>query len=85
MEVMESFPTLRLTQGRKVDFIEWTMLLCMLYDKCYLYIVHTIYWQVLEIRPSIAWDKGKALEFILHALGKRFGMNIEWVNTEKSA
>lgn len=39
--VMHSFPSLCLTQGRKV----------------------------LEIRPSIAWDKGKALEFLLNALG----------------
>jgi hypothetical protein len=25
--------------------------------------------QVLEIRPSIMWDKGKALEFLLESLG----------------
>jgi hypothetical protein len=27
--------------------------------------------QVLEIRPTIKWDKGKALEFLLESLGKR--------------
>jgi hypothetical protein len=27
-------------------------------------------WQVLEIRPSIKWDKGKALEFLLKSLGQ---------------
>jgi trehalose 6-phosphate phosphatase len=27
--------------------------------------------QVLEIRPSIKWDKGKALEFLLKSLGSR--------------
>jgi len=26
--------------------------------------------QVLEIRPSIKWDKGKALEFLLKSLGQ---------------
>lgn len=26
-------------------------------------------WQVLEVRPSIAWDKGKAVEFLLKSLG----------------
>ncbi|GAB4845060.1 hypothetical protein Ancab_038466 [Ancistrocladus abbreviatus] len=40
-EVLKDYPTLRLTQGRKV----------------------------LEIRPTIKWDKGKALEFLLESLG----------------
>ncbi|KAH6808177.1 Haloacid dehalogenase-like hydrolase superfamily protein [Perilla frutescens var. frutescens] len=39
--VVEAYPNLRLTQGRKV----------------------------LEIRPTIKWDKGKALEFLLESLG----------------
>eukprot|EP00249_Psilotum_nudum_P015727 c25491_g1_i2 orf=1239-2363(+) len=39
--VIQSYPNLSLTQGRKV----------------------------LEIRPSIQWDKGKALEFLLKTLG----------------
>ena len=26
--------------------------------------------QVLEIRPTIKWDKGKALEFLLESLGE---------------
>ncbi|KAK4430585.1 putative trehalose-phosphate phosphatase J [Sesamum alatum] len=39
--VLEGYPNLRLTQGRKV----------------------------LEIRPTIKWDKGKALEFLLESLG----------------
>ncbi|KAK4394244.1 putative trehalose-phosphate phosphatase J [Sesamum angolense] len=39
--VLEDYPNLRLTQGRKV----------------------------LEIRPTIKWDKGKALEFLLESLG----------------
>ncbi|CAA0838137.1 Probable trehalose-phosphate phosphatase H [Striga hermonthica] len=39
--VLENYPNLRLTQGRKV----------------------------LEIRPTIKWDKGKALEFLLESLG----------------
>lgn len=28
--------------------------------------------QVLEIRPVINWDKGKALEFLLESLGEFF-------------
>lgn len=28
------------------------------------------YIQVLEIRPTIKWDKGKALEFLLESLGE---------------
>ncbi|KAK9270622.1 hypothetical protein L1049_026204 [Liquidambar formosana] len=39
--VLNEFPKLRLSQGRKV----------------------------LEIRPTIKWDKGKALEFLLESLG----------------
>lgn len=39
--VLDEYPKLRLTQGRKV----------------------------LEIRPTIKWDKGKALEFLLESLG----------------
>ncbi|KAK7275755.1 hypothetical protein RIF29_16877 [Crotalaria pallida] len=39
--VIDEYPKLRLTQGRKV----------------------------LEIRPAINWDKGKALEFLLESLG----------------
>ncbi|KAL2317712.1 hypothetical protein Fmac_031588 [Flemingia macrophylla] len=39
--VLNEYPKLRLTHGRKV----------------------------LEIRPSIKWDKGKALEFLLESLG----------------
>ncbi|KAH1253364.1 putative trehalose-phosphate phosphatase J [Glycine max] len=39
--VLNDYPQLRLTQGRKV----------------------------LEIRPTIKWDKGKALEFLLESLG----------------
>jgi hypothetical protein len=27
-------------------------------------------WQVLEIRPAIKWDKGKAVNFLLESLGK---------------
>jgi hypothetical protein len=40
--VLEGYPDLRLTKGRKV----------------------------LEIRPSIKWDKGNALEFLLESLGE---------------
>ncbi|VFQ70151.1 unnamed protein product [Cuscuta campestris] len=39
--VLEEYPKLRLTHGRKV----------------------------LEVRPAIAWDKGKALNFLLQSLG----------------
>ncbi|KAL5703949.1 trehalose-phosphatase [Ranunculus cassubicifolius] len=39
--VLQEYPKLRLSQGRKV----------------------------LEIRPTIKWDKGKALEFLLESLG----------------
>ncbi|KAE9609033.1 putative trehalose-phosphatase [Lupinus albus] len=39
--VLNKYPKLKLTQGRKV----------------------------LEIRPTIKWDKGKAIEFLLHSLG----------------
>ncbi|XLS67456.1 hypothetical protein HN51_018479 [Arachis hypogaea] len=40
--VLNEYPKLKLTQGRKV----------------------------LEIRPTIKWDKGKALEFLLESLGQ---------------
>ncbi|GAB2271200.1 hypothetical protein Dimus_006044 [Dionaea muscipula] len=40
-DVLNDYPNLRMTQGRKV----------------------------LEIRPTIKWDKGKALEFLLESLG----------------
>jgi len=40
--VLNEYPKLKLTQGRKV----------------------------LEIRPTIKWDKGEALEFLLESLGK---------------
>ncbi|KAH7387233.1 hypothetical protein KP509_16G012000 [Ceratopteris richardii] len=39
--VLDAYPNLRLTQGRKI----------------------------LEIRPSISWNKGKALDYLLKALG----------------
>jgi len=26
--------------------------------------------QVLEVRPSIAWDKGRAVDFLLKSLGE---------------
>jgi len=42
--VMNDYPKLKLTQGRKV----------------------------LEIRPTIKWDKGRALEFLLESLGEFF-------------
>jgi len=42
--VLNDYPKLKLTQGRKV----------------------------LEIRPAIKWDKGRALEFLLESLGKFF-------------
>jgi len=34
-------------------------------------IIHSLN-QVLELRPSIKWDKGKALEFLLNSLGVIF-------------
>ncbi|KAL3613406.1 hypothetical protein CASFOL_042669 [Castilleja foliolosa] len=46
--VIEGYPDLRLTQGRKV----------------------------LEIRPTIKWDKGKALEFLLESLGYANGTDV---------
>lgn len=30
---------------------------------------HCLNFQVLEIRPLIDWDKGKAVEFLLESLG----------------
>ncbi|KAF5786113.1 putative trehalose-phosphatase [Helianthus annuus] len=29
--------------------------------------------KVLEIRPTIKWDKGKALEFLLESIGESVG------------
>lgn len=46
--VLEDYPKLRLSQGRKV----------------------------LEIRPIISWDKGKALEFLLGSLGYSNSTNV---------
>ncbi|KAL6558856.1 hypothetical protein OROMI_019206 [Orobanche minor] len=50
--VIEGYPDLRLTQGRK----EWKP-------------TEFLKFGVLEIRPTIKWDKGKALEFLLESLG----------------
>ncbi|CAL0315529.1 unnamed protein product [Lupinus luteus] len=46
--VLNEYPKLTITQGRKV----------------------------LEIRPSIKWDKGKALEFVLESLGYNNSNNV---------
>ncbi|KAF1863456.1 hypothetical protein Lal_00030488 [Lupinus albus] len=46
--VLNEYPKLRITQGRKV----------------------------LEIKPSIKWDKGKALEFVLESLGYNNSNNV---------
>lgn len=46
--VLNEYPKLKLTQGRKV----------------------------LEIRPTIKWDKGKALEFLLESLGEHIFSDI---------
>ena len=35
--------------------------------------------QVLEIRPSIKWDKGKALEFLLDSLGELLPPRSYWI------
>jgi trehalose 6-phosphate phosphatase len=34
--------------------------------------------KVLEIRPSIKWDKGNALQFLLESLGECFSSN-HWI------
>ena len=31
--------------------------------------------KVLEVRPSIEWDKGKAVDFLLNSLGKDLHKN----------
>jgi len=48
--LLDHYPKLKLTQGRKV----------------------------LEIRPTIKWDKGKALEFLLESLGKSHAAGIRF-------
>lgn len=35
-----------------------------------------IYLQVLEVRPVIDWDKGKAVEFLLQSLGLNDSENV---------
>ena len=67
--MVKDYPKLRLTQGRKVCII-----LTLFYVQIFqVYIERKAYnelpLQVLEIRPTIKWDKGKALEFLLEALG----------------
>jgi trehalose 6-phosphate phosphatase len=37
--------------------------------------------QVLEIRPSIKWDKGKALEFLLKSLGQLSAKQTVYMST----
>ncbi|KAF3795251.1 Trehalose-phosphate phosphatase [Nymphaea thermarum] len=52
-DILSHYPRLRLTHGRKIQLTMW-----------YLPIK-----QVLEVRPVIKWDKGKAVEFLLDSLG----------------
>jgi len=55
-------------------------------NKCFLkdvfqftnYFLSTIF-QVLEIRPVINWDKGKAVTFLLESLGEFFSVFIDMV------
>lgn len=77
--MLKDYPKLILTQGRKVQIWHsaYTLIIKFLEEKMHynsfdpflkLNNCVTIK-QVLEVRPTIKWDKGKALEFLLESLG----------------
>jgi trehalose 6-phosphate phosphatase len=78
--VIKDYPKLKLTQGRKVIRLDRSIHAALTDCLCPCLIIAvlvkklsktagTLVHQVLEIRPSIKWDKGKALEFLLESLG----------------
>lgn len=69
--VLKDYPKLRLTQGRKVGHVSVFLFFFYLFSCHVNFSEIVIYFtQVLEIRPTIKWDKGKALEFLLESLGE---------------
>jgi len=70
---MKQYPRLRLTHGRKVLFRDlFTHFSRDLTVKKVLRnnLRLVTNFQVLEVRPVIDWDKGKAVTFLLESLGK---------------
>lgn len=86
-DVLKNYPRLRLTHGRKVFFRaniqpeHYFYLLLNIF--CYAMWTYSfnLYstlprFQVLEVRPVINWDKGKAVTFLLESLGQLFWIQI---------
>lgn len=69
--VLQNYEDFRLTRGRKV--ITWAFNCINTYAIISIWIGLTKTWaslmQVMEIRPSIEWNKGHALEYFLDSLG----------------
>lgn len=69
-DILNDYPRLRLTHGRKVNLIPpYVSLSLVNVVKYYLTSLFLTSVKVLEVRPVIDWDKGKALEFLLESLG----------------
>lgn len=75
-DILKSYPRLRLTHGRKVPpYIYFFSAICFFVkyitnscsDAFVAFSINKL--QVLEVRPVIDWDKGKAVEFLLESLG----------------
>jgi hypothetical protein len=76
-DVMQLYPTLHLTEGRKVKLLLHQSINRSIGRSISQSFIHesfrllTRFWmQILEIRPLITWNKGKALEYLLKAMGK---------------
>lgn len=70
VEIANKYPSLHLTRGRKVNLKSLLIFIKTLLFKFLIKKFTDIFdKQVIEIRPSIKWDKGRALEYLLDTLG----------------
>ena len=75
-DILDKYPRLRKTHGRKVFWLFarywfwWYDLIYMLLSWKYDFALALLCIQVLEVRPMIDWNKGKAVEFLLESLGE---------------
>lgn len=68
-DVIRTYPKLRLTYGRKVHLKSLTFISTKRSFKVLTFVSFFVLKKVLEIRPVIDWDKGKAVTFLLESLG----------------
>ncbi|KAJ9553322.1 hypothetical protein OSB04_017367 [Centaurea solstitialis] len=67
-DILKQYPRLRLTHGRKVQNLGFSCGIYVLLSFELMVKAHGDD-QVLEVRPVLKWDKGKAVEFLLESLG----------------